>query len=411
MNLSKQTIIYTAGNIVYLVGLWLLTAITTRFLGYEDAGTLTLAMAIGNVIGTVQMYGVRGFQSSDVTFKYSPYDYLRLRVITIIIGFILVIAVCIFMGYRMNVSVTIILFVLLKSSESLADVLFGNIQRAGYLHIAGYSMAIRGVLVTVGFILAATLTKDLNSALLLSAMGAASVSFSFDLYTHHWIIKQQPLVYDKGILGLLKECFPLLVSGLIPVIVAAFPRIVLERYCGSRILGIYGNVSTPGLLLTTVVPTVLTALMTVYGRAFSGEDYRRILYIWMKSIIGVIVFTGVCLVIATFVGRDVLAYIYTAEIIPYVSYLYYVLIAMMLNAITACCNIVFVVVRKHWEMTVIATVALVHCLIVAIPLIRTWRIFGAIITLAGTYCLQIVIQVICIVLLIRNGDKNEAAAP
>ena len=69
MELRKQTIIYTGGNGVYLVALWLLTVITTRLLGYAAAGDLTLAMAVGNVFALMQMYGVRGFQGSDVAFQ------------------------------------------------------------------------------------------------------------------------------------------------------------------------------------------------------------------------------------------------------------------------------------------------------------------------------------------------------
>ena len=70
MNLRKQAILYTLGNIIYLIALWLLTVITTQFLGYKATGALTLAMSIGNVIVNVQLYGVRVFQGSDMSFRY-----------------------------------------------------------------------------------------------------------------------------------------------------------------------------------------------------------------------------------------------------------------------------------------------------------------------------------------------------
>ena len=99
MELKIQATIYTLGSIIYFAALWILTVITTNELGYEDVGILTLAMAVGNVIAMIQMYGVRSYQASDMSFQYSPGDYLKARALTVVIGWTIGILTCITLGY------------------------------------------------------------------------------------------------------------------------------------------------------------------------------------------------------------------------------------------------------------------------------------------------------------------------
>ena len=117
MKQKHQILINTVGNTVYLFSLWLLTVVTTKVLGYDAAGTLTLSMAIGNVVASIQMYGVRGYQASDVCYRYSSIEYVLARFITVIAGWIIGIVYCFILGYPFDVCVTIMLFILLKSSE------------------------------------------------------------------------------------------------------------------------------------------------------------------------------------------------------------------------------------------------------------------------------------------------------
>ena len=153
MNLQKQAFINTSGNIMYFIALWLLMVISTKFMGYEAAGAITLAMTVGNMIATVQFYGVRSFQSSDIMFQYTPNDYIYARVITVVIGLLICVSFCFWMDYPSNLSLTIFLFMIIKSSESFSDALFGDFQRLGRLEIVGYSMFLRGIVITLFFVL------------------------------------------------------------------------------------------------------------------------------------------------------------------------------------------------------------------------------------------------------------------
>lgn len=396
MELRKQIVINTTGNIIYLAALWSLTVVVTWTIGYEGTGILMIAMAVGNVIAMVQMYGVRNYQSSDVAFRYSSRDYLRSRIVTITIGFLGGFAICFLLGYTWETISVVMAFILLKSSEAFSDVLFGNDQRAGYLEYAGYSMASRGIIVFLLFSAGAIVLKSLFLAMIISALGGVVLSFSVDVPLHNKTMKKIQPARDRGVFGIIKECFPLFIMTIIPAVIAAVPRIVLGRCQGTVILGLYGNVSTPALLLTTIVPTILTALLPSYGEAVRDNNRYGIYCLLNKSIAIVLLLTCVCALGILLVGKTVLATVYTDEIIPYVGYLYYLLIAMMLYTITMCNNAVFIAYRNNWEMTIIAGITLMICATISLPLVMSYGIMGAILSLGIPYAIEVLLQIIWI---------------
>jgi O-antigen/teichoic acid export membrane protein len=408
VNLKRQATINTVGNVVYLTALWFLTVITTRVLGYNAAGTLMLAMAVGNIIATIQFYSVRNYQSTDMAFRYSPRDYLQCRIVTIIAGLIVGVAVCVILRYPINISLSILFFILIKASETFSDVLWGNDLRVGHLELAGYSQFARGILLFLLFFVGALCFKDLNKALLLAGAGLLIFSLAVDLPLHNKTIKQAGAVPDNGIRGIIKDCFPLMITSFVPMVIAAAPRMALDRYYGAEILGFYGNVSTPALVLTTLTPVLMAALLPVLGKAFVDHDYRKIRKVWIKTVLGVVVLTVLCVLGVALLGRPVLAFVYTKEILPYVHHLYYILFAMMLGAIVTCGYTVLVSVRKKWGITFIALSAMVLCLIISPPLVKNYVINGAISVLAlayGVYAVALSVWVLCIT---KTGiKKNE----
>ena len=405
MELKIQATIYTLGSIVYFAALWILTVITTKVLNYEAAGTLALSMAVGNVIAMIQMYGVRSYQSSDISFCYSSKDYLNARALTVVTGWIIGIIICITLGYSGKTVVAVMGFVLVKTSESFSDVLFGNEQRMGHLEYPGYSMLARGFILATIFFLGILLLNDLNAGLYLAGVGLLTLSIAVDLPLHQKIIKNHTPVLDNGIGGVLKECFPLLIAVLIPTSINAIPRVALERFYGAELLGSYGNVSTPGLLLTVVAPTVLTAIMPVYGEALEKRDYCRIQKVWIKSMVGVVVLTGICMIGVLLIGRPLLAFVYTDAIIPYVGYLYFILLSMLFYTITMCNNCVLIAIRKNWELTLFSGIALAVCVSLSAVMVKDWGINGAIASLAIPFSVQMIIQSVYIISFLKKREN------
>ena len=147
--------------------------------------------------------------------------------------------------------------------------------------------------------------------------------------------------------------------------------------------------------------------MPVYGKAVLKHDYRRIQKIWIESIVGVVVLTGICVIGVFLIGQPLLAFVYTDAIIPYVDYLCFILISMMFYTITMCNNCVLTAVRKNRELSVFSGVALAVCILSSILLVKNWGINGAIASLAIPFFVQITIQGAYIIGLLRKRECFE----
>lgn len=403
MNVKRQALINSFGNLVYVAALWLLTVITTQRLGYEAAGHLTLAMTIGNICVAVQLYGVRAFQSSDMSYEYSAKDYLLSRVFTLALGLIFGLIICFVRGYDTTVLLCIIFFMLIKSAEAFSDVLYGNVQRAGRLDVAGYFMFVRGVLIVVLFGVFIWKTGNLNISLLFAAIFCVLLSGIIELFVHHKIAeKDNAVISIKKTFGIIKGCFPLFIASVVPIVITAYPRIVLEKYYGSELLGFYGNVSTPSLLITTLAPVVLVALLPAYGVAFNSVDKRKIRKLWILSIIGCLVFGVICFLGLLVLAKPFLSLIYTEQIIPYIVYIYPITVAMIIYSFTMCNYTALIAIRKKTMIIVAALVALLVCLASSELLIKSYSIEGAIVVLIITYLVQFIIQMVCLLIAVNN---------
>lgn len=405
MDLKKQTVIYTFGNTVYLIALWLLTVMTTHFYGYEKAGVLTLSMAIGNVIAIIQLFGVRSFQSSDIKYQYTDREYIYSRWISVAAGWLVGILICVFLKYPADTSMSVLAFILLKTSETFSDVFFGNEQRSGHLEYAGYSLSLRGLLIIVSYACSAYFIKDYIASMFITAVGTVLISALVDYPLQIKVIDERRTVSGKASVRVLIDCLPLLATIMIPVLISSLPRVILERYFGEKVLGLYGNVSTPALLLTTVVPTVLIALSPGYGRAYSEKNLGKIKKIWILSILGTALITGIFLAGTALLGMQVMTLVYTSEIGPYVKYLYAVLLSMMIYTICMCNNTALIPMRRIKGNSMTSVVSLIICVLTSAFFVGNYGINGAILVLAVSYGVQALIQTIWI--LIICSSKNE----
>ena len=310
LDTKEQAFLNTAGNTVYLLSLWLLSVIATQYLGYKAVGELTLAMAIGNTVILLQLYGVRGFQSSDVSFRYSPATYFRARIITIVFGALIGTGSSFLMGYSSEFIITLSLFMLFRSSEAFSDVLYGDDQRMGRLELAGYSLFLRGVITSTLFFIGSFYFKSLYFSLIFIAIGGFLITIFLDIPLYWKTIRQCPKINSGYVSDLLRDCLSLLITTLIPAIIFAVPRIVLAHWYGAELLGYYGNLSTPAMLIITLVPNVLIAFLPQYGRMIVLKDYHGVVKLWFQSILGTMILLMLCLIAMFFWGRQVLSYIY-----------------------------------------------------------------------------------------------------
>lgn len=399
MDFRRQATINSIGAVVSLLGQWLISVLLVRMSGYEDAGVFSLAMTVSNIFNFFASYGLRNFQISDVQGSYKQRQYLLTRCITVLLSFL---ACMIYLpvagGYSAVESGAILLYLMYSNINVLGDTLLGTLQLHGLLQINGYSSMLRGVVCFAGFI--GSYMVGGNLLVSLAVMAACTAGCTF-LYDWQWYRKVETVQWfrreDLRAAGrLLRTCFTLMLSSLLPVITTATPRRAIQRISGTEQLGYFSTIFTPTVLITTLIPTIIVALVPKMAKAWAANDRRGFLkfvsQIYMISV-GMVLLAELAALVA---GRPVMRLLFGAEILDYYPLLYWAILATGLNVLTSCGNSIIIAVRSHRLVAVGAAVALATIALLADILVKSNGITGAAYALVFAYGAQVVFQVVVI---------------
>ncbi len=396
MDYKKQAFFNTVGNVVYLGCTWLLTVLVVRVSGYDDAGVLSIAMSVGNIFYFIGMYGMRSFQSSDVTHKYSDKTYIKTRFVTVGISILLCIGYLgigrLFgSGYGLYTSAAVLIYLLYRSLEAGSDVLFGELQKDGRLEVCGISMSVKGVLSVAVFFVLLKFT-DLNIAMLGMVAVAAALMIFYD-YNRYKALHNEPETAAEGtVKGLLIEGFPMLLTTLFPIIVTALPRLALEFYYDEALLGIYASICSPTVIITTLVPNILCPFMTLYGKLYNEGKNGKLMRMFLLSLLLTVALGAVACLCAWLLGDWALSLLYDEQILEYTYIFVPIIIATVVYALSMCGNSVLISIRTPVALTVFSGAALVVCAVISYPLAKAYGMWGTVFGFGVPFLVQLLLQ-------------------
>lgn len=409
MDYKKQTLLNTAANVVYLFVQWLFTVFATRLVSVEAAGILTFAVSLTNILYTVENYGMRPYQVSDAHGEFSTSQYVRLRYFTTAIGVVSCIIFLLITGYSFEKTAIIFLFFLYRGWEALSDVYYGEMQRKELLHLSAYSMIIKSV---VSLILFAALTFVTEGLIvpLISINAVAAIMLILDIRIFKKLPNDNSERARKSIKAPLKVGFFMMLAMMFPILVTSLPRMFLDTYYGEELLGYFGNVSMPATLIVAIVPNILTPIMSLYGNWISEKKYAQFKKMYVLTIVGSIVLSLVFLIGFMLLGKWFMSLVYGDDIIPYVTYMYPLVITTAVYAISMCNTNALIAQRSNMIVWISSALSCVITLVCCFTLVRLEGITGLIATLAISYGAQVLVQLFGIVSkFISYGKESKKA--
>ena len=161
-------------NVIFLM-------VITRTLTLVEAGIFTIAYTNSNLFANIGRYGVRNYQATDVSHRFSFRDYLVSRYFS---TFIMVIASCVYLlyasqtrDYSIEKTLVILFMCLSKIIDSIEDVYYGQYQNQNRLDIAAKILTLRLGTLYISFALSLLLFKSLTISIIVSALLSAIVVY------------------------------------------------------------------------------------------------------------------------------------------------------------------------------------------------------------------------------------------
>lgn len=264
------------GSLSYQLCLWLTTMLVVMLSdGYGNAGMLAFAMTIGNMMSGIGTYDMRTYQVSDVRHEYTQGEYVGFRLVTLAIGIAVTIAYATFTSPDAATLAATIAYILFKTDESFADVLYGVEQIAGRMDFIGKSEMLRGVLIVAAFATTLRCTGSILVAIIAMLPVGLTVTVLYDIPHARRLMTIRPTIAKKTAIRLLMECLPMVIGITLIGMVVSVPRQYYANAYGSDALGIYATIATPAVLVQAAARYLYAPLLVdMAGRwaTYGGND-------------------------------------------------------------------------------------------------------------------------------------------
>lgn len=374
---TKDFFWFSGGNLIYLLCQWLLSFLIVWLSGYQDAGVLSLAMAVTNVYDSIARFGMRNYQVSDIRDETPPGVYVASRILTIGGAFLGLICYVFLNQYDSEITKALLLYGLFRTTEAAVDVFHGMDQKNGRLDAVGKSFTARGMLFLVAFSATLYLGGSLNMAIISMFVVTALVVLFYDFPVAQKVSPFKLQWQGSQLRRLLLACFPLLISGLLATVMGTVPRVSLERLWGSEMLGYFTSVTTPTLIVQVAASYLYSPLIPAFSYTLEEGDYKQFLKRTAK-IGGLIAILAVAaLIVGIILGEWGLVLLFGESIRPYTYLLRPAIICTIMTAYVWFLNMLLTVMRDGKGLVIANLAALIACLISAIPMIQFYSAQGA----------------------------------
>lgn len=374
----QQNMLYNSiGSISYLACQWLITVLVVRLSNYENAGNLALVVSVTNMFYTIASFGIRAYQVSDIRDQYAPSDYIYTRYLTCTAGALLCVIFIFADGhYTCDQIACILMYMLFRVSEAWTDVYHGIDQKAWRMDIIGISGVIRGIISLVVFCVALYISQSLFFAITTMTAALYAVLFCYDIPHSGQLIEIIKGIRWKKIGMLLWECWPLMLNGFLLSGVVSIPRYNLERICSETILGYYGSVATPAVIVQTASSLLFNPLISSFSVYYEEKDKKKFLLLIRKVIFCLLAVSVVVILGAALLGRWGLALLFGEGILPYAYLLIPVIFTTIMIAFSWFIGTLLTIVRRLKSMLVANACAAALAALVSPMLIQRFQMDG-----------------------------------
>lgn len=359
----------TIGSLTYQGCLWITTVLVVILSnGYSDSGILSFAMTIGNMFSAIGTYSMRTYQVSDVKGKYSQRNYVAFRLITLLIGLVVIGVYSVAVSPDSLTLTAVFAYLLFKADESFCDVLYGVDQRGERMDYIGISQFIRGVIIVLAFSLSLYFSQNIVLAILAMFPAGLLVTILYDIPHAGRLDAICPDIKAKQAKDLFVECLPIVLEILFLGMIVSVARQYYANAYGSERLGIYAAVATPAVLIQAAARYLYAPVLVPLSEKWSDSPRDVFLPFFKKTLLVMAVLIVICVALLSLIGPPLLNLVYGQKVEGYTYLFTNVLISTSALALLYYLSDVLVLCRDIKGALISAVAALIITLATMIPL-------------------------------------------
>ena len=394
--------VLNAGQSVFLL------IVITRVCGLEAAGIFSIAFATGNLFLYLGNYGVRNYQVSDLSEKYSFHDYLRHRLCTVLL---MLAAAAVYTawsaktGNYSNYKTSCVLAMCAgKAVDCLEEVFEGRYQQKGRLDRSGKLVTFR-LLVSIGGMIAVLLvTRDLLTAVWWGVFLAAAASALIIWRYRETAAFERTAFSFSGIAGLMRECFPVCAANFLSFYLINEPKYAIDAAMDETAQACYNFIAMP-VFVIQLLNMFLYQPMLIRMTA-SWENGRRKEFLgYFGRICGALALISAPILLAAWIfGIPVLSWLYATDLSALRTELLLIMTGGIFLAFNGFYCAVLTIMRKQREIPLTYLAGAVLSLVSTPVMVRESGIVGAVLSFVLVMAAVTVLLTAQFAFALRNKD-------
>lgn len=377
-DIGKQSVFWNMmssglNSIVSMLLLWVVTLLN----GVSDAGIFSLGFSTSQMMLTIGNYGMRNYQATDVTNKYSIKVYEASRIITNIIMTISVLGFVWYEGYYFEKALITILLCLLKVTDAFDDVYGGYYQVKGRLDISGKIMSIRIGAYVLGFILTLIFTHSLILSCLISIIISSIVLIVLIHSTKIIIPLEKPSFQWNKIWNLLTECFPLCISAFLLIYMGNAPKYAIDTYLTAKDQAYYTYLFMPCFVTNLFVGFALQPLLVRLSKSWVHKEYRKFIKLCGLIFAGALIISTIIIIGGAILGCPILSIVFGVSLSAYINVLVVLLIGGAFFAFAVIEQVILTVMRRQVYLLIGFGIASAIAMFISGILVKKFALLGA----------------------------------
>lgn len=370
----KQDYIWnTVAGLINAAEAVIMSMIVTRITGLSDAGMLTIAFAVGNLMMTVGKFGVRNYQVTDIENKFSFFVYLKTRLLTVLL---MIFAVCgyllyaaVWLEYDRNKIIIIFMVCMIYAVEAIEDVFWGYYQRRNRMDAGAKLFCFRWMAILIVFPVVLLISGNLGLTLMVCLVISVAV-FGVMLWTSYGMICQKE---DKAISlsiqrkdiseirQLLRGVFSLFGISFLSFYVNNAPKYAIDACLTDEIQACYGFVAMPVFVIGLLNNFVYQPTLVPMAVEWEQQQQRQFIHRICRQLGMIAAISAVCLIGAYAAGIPVLSWLYNTELAEYKRELMILMAAGGFLAVSGYLSVVLTIMRCQktllWPYGLISLIA------------------------------------------------------
>ncbi len=394
--------VLNAGQSVFLL------IVITRVCGLEAAGIFSIAFATGNLFLYLGNYGVRNYQVSDLSEKYSFHDYLRHRLCTVLL---MLAAAAVYTAWSAKTdnyshykTACVLAMCACKAVDCLEEVFEGRYQQKGRLDRSGKLVTFR-LLVSIGGMIAVLLvTRDLLTAVWWGVFLAVAASALIIWRYRETAAFERTAFSFSGIAGLMRECFPVCAANFLSFYLINEPKYAIDAAMDETAQACYNFIAMP-VFVIQLLNMFLYQPMLIRMTA-SWENGRKEEFLgYFGRICGALALISAPILLAAWIlGIPVLSWLYATDLSALRTELLLIMTGGIFLAFNGFYCAVLTIMRKQKEIPLTYLAGAVLSLAATPAMVRKNGIIGAVLSFVLVMAAVTVLLTAQFAFALRNED-------